>query len=95
MIENNVTPPVVSQKKTFKTSDIYYASYLCAIDFSLKNTEAVQTPTGGKKVVFVFSMTDAEQIKAKSLFFGGSGTVKARLFVDHLRSMKQLCFINI
>jgi hypothetical protein len=31
-------------------------------------------------------------MKSKSLYFGGSGTVKARLFVDNLRSLKQMVY---
>lgn len=78
--------------KLYRTSDIYFAAFLCAIDFPLKTTETTSTADGGRKVVFVFAIPDAELSKAKALYFGGTGTVKARVFVDHLRSLKQICF---
>jgi len=78
--------------KLYRTSDIYFASFLCAIDFPLKTTETATTADGGRKVIFVFSIPDADLSKAKALYFGGTGTVKARVFVDSLRSLKQICF---
>jgi hypothetical protein len=81
-----------SKGKLYRTSDIYFSSYLCAIDFPLKTTEFAATTNGSRKVVFVFSISDSDLNKAKALYFGGTGTVKARVFVDHLRSLKSICF---
>jgi len=78
--------------RLYRTSDLYFASYLCSVDFPLKTTEQTSTSNGGKKVVFVFSVPDADLAKVKALYFGGSGTVKARVFVDHLKSLKSMCF---
>lgn len=78
--------------KLYRTSDIYFAAYLCSVDFPLKTTEQAGTADGGRKVVFVFNVPDADLAKVKALYFGGSGTVKARVFVDHLRSLKSMCF---
>ena len=85
----------MGEVKLYRTSDIYFASFLCAVDFPLKTTEQASTADGGKKVVFVFSVPDADLAKIKAMYFGGSGTVKARVFVDHLRSLKQMCFCLI
>ena len=79
--------------KLYRTSDIYFASFLCSLDFPLKTTEFGKTMDGSKKVVFVFSLPDSDVSKVKALYFGGSGTVKARVFVDHLRSLKSMCFV--
>jgi hypothetical protein len=82
----------VSTSKLYRTSDIYFSAFLCSLDFPLKTTETTGTADGGTKVVFVFSVPDVDLAKLKALYFGGSGTVKARVFVDHLRSFKQMCF---
>jgi hypothetical protein len=81
-----------AMSKLYRTSDIYFASFLCSVDFPLKTTESASTADGSKKVVFVFTVPDTDLARVKSLYFGGSGTVKARIFVDHLRSLKQMCF---
>ena len=78
--------------KLYRTSDIYFASFLCSVDFPLKTTEQASTNEGGRKIVFVFSVPDGDLSKVKAMYFGGSGTVKARVFVDHLRSLKSMCF---
>ena len=77
--------------KLYRTSDIYFASYLCSVDFPLTTTETKETPDGGHKVVFVFSLPEGEINRIKAGFFGGSATVKARIFVDNLRNLKSLC----
>lgn len=89
---NDGVTPSGSIAKLYRTSDIYFSAFLCSIDFPLKTTETASTATGGKKVVFVFAIPDADFAKVKALYFGGSGTVKARVFVDHLRSLKSMCF---
>ena len=88
---NDVTPSVATSK-LYRTSDLYFASYLCAIDFPLKTTEQAVSANGGKKVVFVFSVPDVDLARIKAMYFGGSGTVKARVFVDHLKNLKLMCF---
>jgi hypothetical protein len=83
---------MMNEQKLYRTSDLYFSAYLCSIDYPLKTTELVLTPTGGKKVMFVFSVPESELIKSKALFFGGNGTVKARAFADNLKSLKSICF---
>jgi hypothetical protein len=82
-----------SVSKLYRTSDVYFSAFLCSLDIPLKTTESGKSTDGNKKVVFVFSVADIDLNKAKSLYFGGSGTVKARVFVDHVRSLKSMCFV--
>lgn len=92
MSENEVTTN--DKQRLYRTSDIYFASYLCSLDMSLKTTEVEKTE-GGKKVVFVFQMTDVDLQRMKATYFGGTGTVKARRFVDNIRSLKSMCFVSL
>jgi hypothetical protein len=79
-------------KKLYRTSDIFFASYLCSMDFPLVATEDEKSPNGNKKVIFVFEMREEHIRHAKTQFFGGNGTVKAQKFVSNLRSLKSMCF---
>jgi hypothetical protein len=89
MNEVNSSPATI---RLYRTSDLYFAAFLCSLDFQLKTTETSNTPDGGKKVVFVFALPDQDLARTKAMYFGGTGTVKARVFVDHLRSLKQICY---
>jgi len=73
-----------------RTSDLYWSSYLVAIDITLETTEQ-EINGNSKKVVFVFRMKESDLIKLKALFFGGTGTVKAKKLVDAIRNLKSLC----
>ena len=77
----------------YRTSDIYFASYLCAIDIVLECTENERNDNGGKKVIFVFKVPRKDLERLKASFFGGSGTVRAQKFVQQLRSLKSMCFV--
>jgi hypothetical protein len=79
--------------KLYRTSDIYFAAYLCSLDFPLEATENDKNPEGQRKVVFVFKMPDEHIKRAKTGYFGGTATVKARKFVDNIRSLKSMCFV--
>jgi hypothetical protein len=81
-----------SEKKLYRTSDIYLAAYLCSLDFPMVTTEDEVTTRGSKKVVFVFEMREEHIRAAKTQFFGGTGTVKAQKFVSNIRSLKAMCF---
>lgn len=85
----------MSEIKLYRTSDIYFAAFLCSIDFPLHTTETDKTPDGSKKIIFVFNLPEAELPRVKAAYFGGGGTVKARKFVDNLRSLKSMCFISL
>ena len=93
MNENDVSASE-SRTKLYRTSDIYFSSYLTSLDIPLKTTETERTD-GGKKVVFVFQMNDADLQRMKATYFGGTGTVKARRFVDNIRSLKSMCFVSL
>lgn len=79
------------KQKLYRSSDIYFSSYLCSLDIPLKTTE-VEVNKGGKKVVFVFQLSEADLQRMKASYFGGTGTVKARRFVDNIRSLKSICY---
>jgi len=76
----------------YRTSDIYFASYLCALDVSLERTEP-EEDGGKKKVLFIFKVPAKDMARLKASFFGGTGTVKAQKFVQCLRSLKSMCFV--
>jgi len=89
---NEKSPNTLSKNTLYRTSDIYFSAFLSSIGFPLTTTEAEKGPDGGKKVVFIFNIPEFEMPKLKAAYFGGGGTVKARTFVDNLRSLKSLCF---
>jgi hypothetical protein len=78
----------------YRTSDIYFASYLCALDLVLESTEIEDGGSAkNRKVMFLFKVPTKDLQRLKASFFGGSGTVKAQKFVQHLRSLKSMCFV--
>jgi len=95
MSDINGSNAMSNASKLYRTSDIYFSAFLCSVDFPLKTTEQGSTTDGGRKIVFVFSIPEGDLSKVKAMYFGGSGTVKARVFVDHLRSLKSMCFTLI
>lgn len=76
----------------YSTSDIYFASYLCAIDITLESTEQEKTEDGHKKIIFVFKVPKKDLHRLKTSFFGGTATVKVQKFVQALRNLKSLCY---
>ena len=81
-----------SDNTLYRTSDLYFSSYLCALDIPLAASEE-ENGSGGRKIVFVFKVPKGDLPRLKASYFGGSGTVKARKFVDSLRSLKSLCHV--
>lgn len=84
-----MSEPVLKQ---YRTSDLYFSAFLSSIDIPLKFTEKEKTERE-TKVIFVFEIQDSVLMRAKALYFGGTGTVVARKFVDNMRSLKSLCYI--
>jgi len=77
----------------YRTSDIYFAAYLCSVDIPMETTEFDKNSTN-KKVVFIFRIPGKKNLEhLKAGFFGGSATVQAMKFVQAIRSLKSLCFI--
>ena len=77
----------------YRTSDIYFAAYLCAIDINLECTENETNDNGGRKVIFVFKVPKKDLERLKASFFGGSGTCRVQKYVQQLRSLKSMCFV--
>jgi len=94
MVENgNKKNEVISDKYTlYRTSDIYFSSFLCALDVPLECTEEDKSGDN-RRIIFVFKIQSKDLQKLKALYFGGSGTVKAQAFVQSLRSLKSMCYI--
>jgi hypothetical protein len=84
---------VASKEKMYRSSDIYFSAYLCSLDIPLITTEVEKGSEGAKKVVFIFRLLEPDLQRLKSSYFGGTGTVKARRFVDNIRSLKSMCFV--
>jgi hypothetical protein len=92
----NDDPNASHAPKLFRTSDIYFSSYLSSLDYPLVTTEvAAAGDGGGKKVVFLFNIPETDLPRVKASYFGGTGTVKARKFVDNLRNLKSMCFVVV
>lgn len=85
--------PDMGDTKLYRTSDLYFAAYLCSLDLRLITTEKGSAVDGGEKVVFLFDIPEGDLPKVKASYFGGAGTVKARKFVDNLRSLKSMCYV--
>lgn len=77
----------------YRTSDIYFAAFLCAIDIELLTSEPEKGNDGGRKLVFVFKVPDNEIRRLKASFFGGQATVKVRRYVDYLKNLKAMVYI--
>jgi ssRNA-specific RNase YbeY (16S rRNA maturation enzyme) len=72
----------------YKTSDLYFASFLKCVGVALITTEIE-----GKKISFVFE--DKGTIKElKKQYFNREATVPALNFVDEIRSMKALTYMS-
>jgi hypothetical protein len=78
-----------NENTLYRTSDLYWSAYLCALDIPLAASET-EGGGGTPKVVFVFKIPRGDLSRLKTSYFGGTGTVKARKFVDSLRSLKSL-----
>ena len=80
----------------YKTSDIYFAAYLCAVDVPLQASEwesVNRDDRKDRKLVWVFKVQEGSIGKLRASFFSGNGTVKARKFADNLKSLKQMCYV--
>ena len=77
----------------YRTSDIYFSAYLCALDVPLHTTESEKSDNAmNKKIIFIFKVPEKELPRLKASYFGGTGTVKALKMVQQLRSLKSMCF---
>ena len=93
MVEEEKKNDVGADKNIlYRTSDIYFSSFLCALDIPLECTEEDKSGDN-KRIIFVFKVPSKDLQRLKALYFGGSGTVKAQQFVQSLRSLKSMCYI--
>jgi hypothetical protein len=76
----------------YRTSDIYFAAYLCSIDLEMVTTEEESGNDGNRKLVFVFRTPESDIGRLKASYFGGHATVKVRTFVDNLRALKSMVY---
>jgi len=85
----------MSSKKIalYRTSDIYFASYLLSMDLEMVTTEEESGGDGNRKLIFVFRIPEPDIRRLKASFFGGHATVKVRAFVDNLRALKSMVYI--
>lgn len=83
---------MADKEKLYRTSDIYFAAYLSALDVPLVGSEW-NTDRERPYKVFVFKVKGADLERFKSGFFGNSGTVRVRRYVDALRSIKAMCHV--
>jgi len=72
----------------YRTSDLYFASYLKVAGLELTATEK-----DGRKVVFVFKKTDFIR-DLKKEYFNKTAKVSALNFVDEIRNMKSLTYMT-
>ena len=69
----------------YRTSDIYFSAYLCALDVPLQTTESEKSDNAmNKKIIFIFKVPIKDLARLKASYFGGSGTVKALKMVQQL-----------
>jgi hypothetical protein len=74
----------------YSTSDIYFGAYLCCKGYPLSGSEKDNDSVKGR-VRFLFHIGNYELEDAKNGFFSGKGTVKAKDFVSHVKSLKSIC----
>lgn len=72
----------------YRTSDLYFASYL-----KVAGLELIATEKDGRKVVFVFRKTDFIR-DLKKEYFNKTAKVSALNFVDEIRNMKSLTYMT-
>jgi hypothetical protein len=77
----------------YRTSDLYFAGYLSAIDIEMVTAEEDRGSDGKRKLVFVFKVPEADLPRLKASYFAGHGTVKVKRYVDSIRSLKSLCYV--
>ena len=88
-----MTDNIDNDTTLYRTSDLYFSAYLCAIDINMVSTDMETAETGSKKVVFIFRIPKKDFDRLKSSYFGGSGTVKVQKYVQSLRSLKSMCHV--
>ena len=86
------TEVVGNEEVLYRSSDLYFSAFLCALELPMIGTEEEALPQNRKKVYFVFKIPKKDLRRLKMDYFGGTGKVRAKLYADRIRSLKQLCF---
>lgn len=76
----------------YRTCDLYFSAYLCALDYPLVTAEP-EMEHGKRKLYFVFRLSRKDLPRLKALFFGGGGTIKALKLVEAIKNLKSLCHV--
>ena len=76
----------------YRTSDIYFAAYLNAVDIRMVTTEEGQGGNGARKLVFVFDVGEVDISRIKSSYFSGHATVVARALIDNIKALKSMVY---
>jgi len=71
----------------YRTSDLYFAAYLKAIDVPF-----LEAARSGSKTYFVFENVD-ELREHKNNYFSGRGEVSALTLTNEIRNLKRLCHL--
>lgn len=74
-------------KKTFKTSDLYFASFLKTAGFPLSD---IVKSNDGKRKLFVFEDTNGLITKTQTEYINGTSKVSAKDLIDNIRALKTL-----
>lgn len=74
-------------KPLFKTSDLYFASFLKTAGFDL---HSIDKSPDGKKKFFVFEDTNNLVSKVQTEYVNGQAKVSAKDLIDNIRALKTL-----
>lgn len=77
----------------YRTTDIYFSAYLCALDIPMVTSEVISENAKGKKLAWIFKMPENDIQHLKASFFGGTGKVYALKFCERLKSLKSMCYV--
>lgn len=75
----------------YKTSDLYFASYLVSCGKTFKGTEK-KSDRGKNKIVFIFEIDEDDLKQYSTSFFSGTATTNVVQFIYALKNLKTLCF---
>lgn len=75
----------------FKTSDLYFASFLIASGITFKGTEK-KNDRNKIKTVFILDDNKDEVSKLATGFYSGNADVNVTKFTSTLKNLKSLCF---
>lgn len=82
-------PEIDEQQLVSCTSDLYYAAYLLAQGYELRDADR----TNSSRVVFRFQYTDRLKSEYHRYFFGGS-MIRTNDYVSALKKLKTLLYLE-